>query len=103
MAELVTKMERREGSDLGQEIYPADGSKDAEKCVGARGFLKTLTLDEMIGIASRMEERPNIIVKAGDNAKWYLKRFPKDGIDAEFEKNRTRQGVKNTKLWVLEW
>jgi len=50
-----------------------------------------------------MEERPNIIVKAGDNAKWYLKRFPKDGIDAEFEKNRTRQGVKNTKLWVLEW
>ena len=103
MTELLTKMVRREGSDLGHLIYPADGSKDAEKRDGARGFLKTLTLGEMIGIASRMEERPNIIVKAGLNAKWYLKSFPKERIDEEFENNRTREGVKNCTLWVWEW
>ena len=106
MTKLVTKMERREGADVGYHespLHPADGSKDAEKRVGKRGFDKTLTLEDMIGIASRMEERPNIIVKAGLNAKWYLKRFPKESIDVEIEKQQWRPGVKNCTMWVVEW
>jgi len=106
MTKLVTKIERRDGVDVGYHespLHPADGSKDAEKRVGKRGFDKTLTLEDMIGIASRMEERPNIIVKAGLNAKWYLKRFPKESIDVEIEKQQWRPGVKNCTMWVVEW
>jgi hypothetical protein len=106
MTKLVTKIERRDGADVGYHespLHPADGSKDAEKRVGKRGFDKTLSLEDMIGIASRMEERPNIIVKAGLNAKWYLKRFPKESIDVEIEKQQWRPGVKNCTMWVVEW
>ena len=106
MSELVTKIEKRIGVDVGYNespIHPPDGSKDAEKRVGKRGFMKTLTLDDMIGIASRMEERPNIIVKGGKNAKWYLKRFPKDIIEKEIENQQWRNNVKNCTMWVIEW
>jgi hypothetical protein len=106
MTELVAKIERRDGADVGYHespLHPADGSKDAEKRVGKRGFDKTLTLEDMIGIASRMDERPNVIVKAGLNAKWYLKRFPKESIDVEIEKQQWRPGVKNCTMWVVEW
>ena len=104
--DFVKTIEKRDGADVGYHespIHPADGSKDALKRVGKHGFDKTLTLDDMIGIASRMEERPNIIVKAGKNAKWYLKRFPTDTLDAEIEKQQWRDGVKNCTMWIIEW
>ena len=103
MTKLMTKFE---GADVGfheSPIHPADGSDDAKKRVGKRGFDKTLSFEEMIGIASRIEERPNVIVKAGKNAKWYLKRFPKETIYDEIEKQQWRPGVKNCTMWVVEW
>jgi hypothetical protein len=106
MTELVRTIEKRVGADVGYHesvIHPADNSKDAEKRVGKRGLDKTLTLDEVVAIASRMEERPNIIVKGGKNAKWYLKYFPRESIEEEIEKQQWRPNVKNCTMWVIEW
>jgi hypothetical protein len=35
-----------------------------------------------------MEEKPNIIIKSGKNAKWYLKRFTMEELPSEIEKQQ---------------
>jgi hypothetical protein len=101
----VTKLYMYPGADVGYHesvIHPEDGTNDANKRVGKRGFDKTLTLDDMINIASRMEDPPNIIVKGGKNAKWYLKRIPKEMIEFEINKQRWRS-TDNCTMWAVEW
>ena len=79
--EHVKNFEKRIGCDLGyhKNIHPKDG----EGCVGKGGINKSYTLQQVIDLAYRMEEKPNIIIKAGINAKWYLKKFTPDIIEEE--------------------
>ena len=82
--EHITFLEKRIGADLGyheSNLRPANN----EGCVGKSGLDKTLSLQEILEIAYKMEEKPNIIIKAGPRAKWYLKRCPKVLIDTEIE------------------
>ena len=75
-----------EHADLkwGKNLHPADG----EGRVGKQGINANYTLDMLKEIAYRMPEKPNIIIKAGKNAKWYIKKCPKDEIIIEIEKMR---------------
>ena len=69
----------RNGVDVGYHespIHPLDG----EGRVGKRGLDKTLKFEDILNIAYKTftndGNRANIIVKAGPNAKWYLKYCP---------------------------
>jgi hypothetical protein len=67
-----------------KDLHPADG----EGRVGVAGINKAYTFEMVKAIALRMPEKPNIIVKGGKNAKWYIKKCPKDQIFSEIEKMR---------------
>lgn len=99
--ESIKSLRRREGVDVGYHsanLHPKDG----EGCVGKAGLSKTLPLEKIIEIAHKMETRPNIIIKAGPNAKWYLKHFPISDIDREIEKQSWRDTSRAT-MWIIEW
>ena len=101
MEKIIRRMERRDGVDVGYtgtELEPLN----RVGCVGKGGIDKTYTLEQVIPLA--YEIRANIIVKAGENAKWYLKRCQPTEIDAKIEKQqRWRNGTKRYKMWIIEW
>ena len=82
----------------GSDLLPAN----REGCVGKRGIDKNYTLPQVIDIAFKMDEKPNIIIKAGSNAKWYLKHFSLDSIEKEIEKQRWRDTSRYT-MYVIQW
>jgi hypothetical protein len=75
-----------EHADLkwGKNLHPAD----SEGRVGKQGIDANYTLAMVKEIAYRMPEKPNIIIKAGKNAKWYIKKCPNDEIIREIKKMR---------------
>ncbi len=78
-------IEIREGVDAGytsSNLHPANG----EGRKGKQGIDENFTLEQVIHLALGMDEKPNIIIKAGKNAKWYLKRFTMQELPAEIEK-----------------
>lgn len=101
--EHITFMQKRIGSDVfyGEKyhLYPVDG----EGRVGAEGFNKDLSLSEILEIAYKIQEKPNIIIKAGPRAKWYLKRCPRELIDEEIEKQRNWRDISRCTMWVIDW
>ena len=99
--EFVKKYEKRVGLDVGyhsSNLHPAD----REGCVGKHGLDKTLSLQEILSIAHKMPEKPNIIIKAGPNRKWYLKRFSLNVLDEEIEKQKWRD-VSQSIMHIIEW
>jgi len=52
-----------------------------EGCVGKRGIDKNYNLQQILELAHKMEEKPNIIIKAGPKAKWYFKKVPSNNIE----------------------
>jgi hypothetical protein len=99
--EYIKKFEKRIGVDVGyheSNIFPPD----RESCVGRNGIDKSLTLDRVIALAYKINPKPNIIIKAGPNAKWYLKRFPPDVIEREIEKQKWRD-VSRCTMYIIEW
>ena len=77
--ESFSRITRRAGVDVGYHespIHPSDG----EGRVGKRGMDKTLTFNQILELAfktfNNQGNRANIIIKAGKNAKWYLKYCP---------------------------
>ena len=92
--------EIRHGVDAGYGIncnfHPANG----EGRKGKHGLDQNLTLEEVIRIARSMEEKPNIIIKSGEKAKWYLKRYTMEELPAEIEKQQWRDTSKCT-MYIL--
>jgi hypothetical protein len=100
--EHITFLEKRIGADLGYHESNLRPAND-EGCVGKCGLDKSLSLEEILEIAYKMNEKPNIIIKAGPRAKWYLKRCPKDSIDAEIEKQRSWRDISCCTMWIIVW
>lgn len=99
--EHIKFIEKRQGVDIGyhsSNIHPVD----REGCVGTRGIDKTFTFEMVLKLAYKMENKPNIIIKAGPNAKWYLKRFQKDVIDDEINKQKWRD-TSRCSMYIIEW
>ena len=103
MTELVTKLEKRIGVTVGFKNTSSYDALEYEGRVGKHGFDANLRLDTMMEIASRMENRPNIIVKGGIHAKWYLHLVPSEKIDAAIDKQRWRNNSFNSTMWIIEW
>ena len=93
--------EIRHGVDAGYgancNFHPANG----EGRKGKHGIDQNLTLEEVIALARRMEEKPNIIIKSGEKAKWYLKRYTMEELPAEIEKQQWRDTSKCT-MYIIE-
>jgi hypothetical protein len=92
--------EVRQGVDAGytgSALHPADG----EGRKGRQGIDKTFTLEQVIDLARRMAEKPNILIKAGVNAKWYLKRFPLEALDGEIAKQQWRDTSRVT-MYIID-
>lgn len=99
--EHVKSIQTRAGVDVG---YQGDNmcSKECDGRVGKAGIDKSFTLERVLELAYKMEVKPNILVKAGPNAKWYLKRFPIDEIETEIEKQKWRDTSRCT-MYVIDW
>ena len=100
--EHVKIIEKRKGVDVGynsSNIYPID----REGCVGASGIDKSFTFEMVLNIAYKMENKPNIIIKAGANAKWYLKHFQKDVIEDEINKQTKWRDTSRCTMYIIEW
>ena len=92
---------KRCGVDVGyheSSIHP----KNRIGCIGKRGLDKNLSLVEIIKIAYDMDQKPNILVKAGPNAKWYLKKCDLNILDSEIEKQKWRD-VSRYIMYIIEW
>jgi len=91
--------EIRHGVDAGYgvQFHPANG----EGRKGKHGINQNLTLEEVIRLARSMEEKPNIIIKSGEKAKWYLKRYTMEELPAEIEKQQWRDTSKCT-MYIIE-
>ncbi len=99
--EYFKTIEKREGCDVGwhnSNMQPID----REGCVGAAGIDKSYTLDMVINLAYKMADKPNIIIKAGQNAKWYMKKVPLNKIDEAIEKQKWRDTSRCT-MYVIVW
>lgn len=91
--------EIRHGVDAGYgvQFHPANG----EGRKGKHGINQNLTLEEVIRLARKMEEKPNIIIKSGEKAKWYLKRYTMEELPGEIEKQQWRDTSKCT-MYIIE-
>jgi hypothetical protein len=89
--EYIKKLERQDGVDIGfhDEIHK-------------HGHDKNISLEQIVKIAYNMDEKPNIIIKAGKNAKWYLKKCPRDDITNKINKQKWRDTSRCT-MYVIEW
>ena len=97
----IKTIERRTGVDMGyhtSNIHPID----REGCVGTGGINKSYTLEMVLELAYKMDNKPNIIIKAGKNAKWYLKYFQKDKFEDEIEKQKWRDTSSCT-MYIIDW
>ena len=94
-------MKKRIGCDVGwhgSNIHPID----REGCVGAQGIDKSYTLEMVMKLAYKIDDKPNIIIKAGKNAKWYMKKIPINEIDHAIEKQKWRDTSRCT-MYIIYW
>ena len=99
--EHVKFIEIRKGVDLGYHNSNIDPI-DREGCVGVSGIDKTFTIEMVLQLAYKIENKPNIIIKSGPNGKWYLKRFQKEVIDQEIEKQKWRD-TSRCLMYIVDW
>ena len=98
--EHFTNIEKRCGINIGRcdGLHPSTYRR-----VGKEGYDKNLKLIDMIEMAYTMDNpRPNIIIKAGKNAKWYLKYCIPDKIDEKIEKNKYRD-CSRFSMYIITW
>ena len=99
--EHVKTIKLRTGVDIGyhgSNIHPID----REGCVGQSGIDKTYTFEMVLKIAYKMHNKPNIIIKAGKNAKWYLKHFQQDIIEDGIKKQKWRDTSRYV-MYIIDW
>jgi hypothetical protein len=100
--EHVKQFQKRIGCDVGynnSNLHPINGMGR----VGVMGIDKNFTLQQMIELAYNMEEKPNILVKAGPNAKWYIKKCNINNIEEEIEKQKRWRNISNYTMYIIEW
>lgn len=97
MEYTITKFNAVDVGFHSSNIEPKDGIGR----VGKAGIDKSFTLEQMIEIAK--ESNANIIVKGGENAKWYLKRVEdKDALYKGIESQEWRDTSRCT-MWYIQW
>jgi hypothetical protein len=54
-------------------------------------------------LAYKMDDKPNIIIKGGKNAKWYMKKVPLNKIDDAIEKQKWRDNIHRSTMYIIVW
>jgi hypothetical protein len=96
----IKTITRRSGVDIGYHntnLHP----ENRQGCVGESGIDKNYTFEQVLELAYNMKEKPNIIVKAGRNAKWYLKKIQIEEIESAIEKQKWRK-THNYEMYIIE-
>ena len=99
--EHVKFIEIKKGVDVGyhnSNIEPIN----REGCVGKSGIDKTYTIEMVLELTHKISDKPNIIIKSGPNAKWYMKRVEKDAIDEKVQKQKWRDTSRNL-MYIIDW
>ena len=99
--EHFTNIEKKLGCDIGRGngLHPEDGKWR----VGKEGFNKNLRLNDLVELAYTMDNpRPNIVIKGGKNAKWYLKYCIADKIDEQIKKTKYRD-CSRCSMYIITW
>ena len=99
--EHIMKMEKYQGIDVGYHnanLHPENG----EGRVGKSGIDKNYTLAQMLELAYNMKEKPNILVKAGKNAKWYIKYCDINRIEEAILSQQWRDTSRAT-MYIIDW
>ena len=96
--EYAKSINKLKGCDVGynDDLEPLGGVGR----VGKSGIDKTFSLEQVSILA--YEINANIIIKAGKNAKWYLKKYNPNNIEAAIEKQKWRDTSRVT-MWIIEW
>ena len=105
--EHVACIRPRKGCDVNwkKNLHP----ENREGCVGKEGIDKSYTLEQMVELAYKMEEKPNILTKAGINAKWYMKKIEPRDIESEIKIVTQRKShpspeqLANYTMYIIEW
>ena len=109
MTEAFRCITRRPGVDVGfhNNIQPINGEGVTGK---NNGINKNFTFEMVLEIAYKIEpsKRPNIIVKAGKKAMWYLKKVPVEEIENRIKKEEEGMrgkngGLKHFQMYIIEW
>ena len=95
------RIEKIEGCDVGWHNSNID-PVNREGCIGAGGIDKSYTLEMVMDLAYKHPEKPNIIIKAGKNAKWYLKKILPNKINEAIESQKWRDTTRYT-MYLIEW
>jgi len=105
----ITNIKRIPGVDVGfhNNIKPINNEGVTGK---NNGINKNFTFEMILNIAYKIEtsNRPNIIVRSGKIAMWYLKRCSieeiPDRIKKEEEGMRGKNGrLKHFQMYIIEW
>ena len=99
--ENFKRIERIEGCDVGWHNSNID-PVNREGCIGKGGINKSFTLEMVMNLAFKHPEKPNIIIKAGKNAKWYLKKIKPTDINQAMQSQKWRNTSLYT-MYVIEW
>ena len=97
--EYIRTLNRLDGVDVGYHESPLEPLNGVGR-VGKKGIDKNFKLEKLIQLA--YEIKANIIVKAGPNAKWYLKTCEIKNLAKEIKKQEWRD-TSRVKMWVIEW
>jgi len=95
----IKTMQKRYEVDIGYHQHNLETLNGVGR-VGKYGIDKNFTLEQVIQLAYEIDA--NIIVKAGKNAKWYLKRFHPCEIE-EGILNCPQGDTSRRTMWIIEW
>ena len=97
MLEQLKYFEIKEGVDIG---YNNSNIQHPKYLNSDKRKNKNLKLEEMLILAKELNS--NIIIKAGKNAKWYIKKCNKEFIEKEIEKQKWRD-TSRCKMYIIEF
>ena len=101
---MTMKLEIRHGVDVGyfnSSRTVQNNMTHPDYPESKKGYPKDKTLEEMLVLAKDI--KANIIIKAGKNAKWYLKHCPRHELDAEIENRPRWKNSKNATMYIVEF
>ena len=105
--EHFKNIEKRNGCDFGMvdcDLHPNHLAENEWPRVGKSGFDNNLRLNELMAIAYGMNNpKPNIIIKGGPRAKWYLKYSHIDELDEQIARYNFRPSQRNCTMYIITW
>ena len=97
MLDQLKYFEVKKGLDIG---YHLSNISHPNHLNSDKGYNKHYNLEKMLKLAKELNA--NIIIKAGKNAKWYIKKCPREFINEEVEKQKWRDTSRYT-MYIVEF